>query len=537
MVTPCSKSLLDIVFHDLMPTLYLGDYAPVGYIGGRAYLNLSILMTMLAAVGQGRQRLLQATGDIFGQVPDDVEIPVLPVSRWTVFTTMLPATAKNRRRIRTNVGKLDAFLATAAVRCDDLLGQIRNARAPADLTAVWHADLLPHLHESNLMLEAGSKRHGGDFLRIRRTLRRLVGEADTNALLLAAGPDSSAADPSGLASLGPVEGLQQLRSGQIDRSTFVRRYGHHSPHLFEISYPRPGEDPSWIDQQIAAPGAAGVDVSNLLERQEAARRAAWERFRRRYPAKAVGMQRRLARARSSTREREAARSEQARVFWPLRAFVLRAGELTGHGEHLFYLTIEEILALLEGDESPLDAISERREVHARYAALPTYPALIRGHFDPFAWAADPQRRSDLFDPESGEQYFGRRHPWVPGITGHRRGSCPDRTDRRGGGQHSSPARFSSPRSPTWAGRRSSRAPPGSSPTSAPRSRTPRSWPASWEFRRLSAAATPPGACTPATGSSWTGPWEPLCSAIRGPNPLGTHHAAASPCSQARSGAA
>ena len=221
MVTPCSKSLLDIVFHDMMPTLYLGGYAPVGYIGGRAYLNLSILMTMLAAAGQGRRRLIQATGDLFGQIPDEVEIPVLPVSRWTVFTTMLPATVRNRRRIRGNVGRLDAFLATAATRCDDLLGQIR-AGSPADLTACWHADLLPHLHECNLMLEAGSKRHGGDFLRIRRTLRRLVGEADTNALLLAAGPDSSGADSSGLASLGPLEGLQQLMSGQIDRPTFVR---------------------------------------------------------------------------------------------------------------------------------------------------------------------------------------------------------------------------------------------------------------------------------------------------------------------------
>ena len=29
-------------------------------------------------------------------------------------------------------------------------------------------------------------------------------------------------------------------------------------------------------------------------------------------------------------------------------------------------------------------------------ALPSYPALISGPFDPFAWAADPDRRTDLF---------------------------------------------------------------------------------------------------------------------------------------------
>ena len=37
-------------------------------------------MTLLAAAGQGRRRLIQATGDLFGQIPDEVEIPVLPVS-------------------------------------------------------------------------------------------------------------------------------------------------------------------------------------------------------------------------------------------------------------------------------------------------------------------------------------------------------------------------------------------------------------------------------------------------------------------------
>jgi len=41
--------------------------------------------------------------------------------------------------------------------------------------------------------------------------------------------------------------------------------------------------------------------------------------------------------------------------------------------------------------------NQKRLPHARYSALPPYPALIRGRFDPFSWAADPQRRSDLFD--------------------------------------------------------------------------------------------------------------------------------------------
>jgi hypothetical protein len=71
--------------------------------------------------------------------------------------------------------------------------------------------------------------------------------------------------------------------GEIDRATFTRQYGHHSPHLFELSYPRPAEDPQWIDQQLAGLRAAPTDIMTLLARQKEAQEAAWDRFQRRYP--------------------------------------------------------------------------------------------------------------------------------------------------------------------------------------------------------------------------------------------------------------
>jgi phosphohistidine swiveling domain-containing protein len=387
-VTPCSRSLLDLFFNDMMPTLFIGDYSPVGYIGGRLYMNLSLMMTTFAAIGAKRKRLFETAGDIFGRVPDDLEIPVLPISRWTVLRTVLPATLRNRRRIRENVKKLPAFLATAAARCEDLLTRIQTASSLATLATLWQDELEPYLHECNYMLEAGSKGDGGAFIRIRNTLRKLVGETDTNALLLSTG---SEANP--LASLGPLLGLTQLMHCEIDRATFTRQYGHHSPHLFELSYPRPAEDPQWIDQQLAGLRVAPTDIMTLLARQKAAQEAAWDRFQRRYPHQAVKMRDRIARARRSAREREAARSEQARALWPVRAFVLRAGALTGHGEKLFFLSLKEILALLKGDDTALAAIPERQAIYEDYCALPSYPALIRGHFDPFKWAANPQRRS------------------------------------------------------------------------------------------------------------------------------------------------
>ena len=90
-------------------------------------------------------------------------------------------------------------------------------------------------------------------------------------------------------------------------------------------------------------------------------------------------------------------SKQIAGLFALRAFVLRAGALTGQGEDLFFLSIDEILAVLGGDDAPLSSLPARRATYARYCALPPYPTLIRGHFDPLQWAADPQRRSDVFD--------------------------------------------------------------------------------------------------------------------------------------------
>ena len=53
--------------------------------------------------------------------------------------------------------------------------------------------------------------------------------------------------------------------------------------------------------------------------------------------------------------------------------------------------------MLGGKSAPVETIPTRRETDARYRALPPYPTIISGQFDPFVWAADPHRRSDVFD--------------------------------------------------------------------------------------------------------------------------------------------
>ena len=71
--------------------------------------------------------------------------------------------------------------------------------------------------------------------------------------------------------------------------------------------------------------------------------------------------------------------------------------------------------MLAGDKSPTAFIAARRETHEKYRALPPLPIWIRGRFDPFQWAADPDRRTDVFDASAPVS----RRPEAEGvITGH-----------------------------------------------------------------------------------------------------------------------
>ena len=75
-------------------------------------------------------------------------------------------------------------------------------------------------------------------------------------------------------------------------------------------------------------------------------------------------------------------------------------ELTDLGEDIFFLTLDEVLNLLAEDKTAIGAIPTRQEAYLRCKALPSYPSVIRGRFDPFLWATNPDRRSDIFDGQA-----------------------------------------------------------------------------------------------------------------------------------------
>src|ERR1700729_4410713 len=171
-------------------------------------------------------------------------------------------------------------------------------------------------------------------------LAALVGEADAAILL-----SGQVAGDAQLASLGPLIGLARLARGDIDRATFARLYGHRGSHEIEVSVPRPAEDADWIDRQLAAAKDTTRSAEDLLASQEMPRRAVWDRLGQQ-PRKAAAARAMVTRWAQAVRRRGGARSEPARGFWLLRGWVLAGGELTGHGDDLFFLSLPETLGVL-----------------------------------------------------------------------------------------------------------------------------------------------------------------------------------------------
>lgn len=405
-MTPCTWSLVQIFIREAMSASSIPGFALVGNIGGRFYMNLSVAYTLARAVGAGGR--LGAIEQVFGRLPAGLEVPLLPGSRWRIIRAVVPTAVRLRRRVRANTRRLPAFAATARERCERLKARAEGAGSAGELAGLWETELLPYLVEACQMLEAAGRQGGSSLVTTRERLTKLAGEVAAEAMLTGANAGGE------LASLGPIVGLGKLAAGEIDRDAFARMYGHRGPHEFEVSTPRPGEDPAWIDAQLAG---AHERTDTLLARQREAREAAWASFAQRYPGKVDRMREQVQRWNAIVRDRETTRSEVVRVFWALRAFVLRAGELTGHGDDLFFLSVQEIVDVLRGHADALDRVPVRRATYELYAGLPAYPTLIVGAFDPVRWAADPDRRGDIFDARGGAAPIGDTVAGFPGAPG------------------------------------------------------------------------------------------------------------------------
>lgn len=389
-MTPSTWSLWWIFHYETNPIEFPGHIPFCGNVCGRPYFNLSLLASVYQAVGRDAGKELQA--DLIGSAPTHLEMPMLSFSAWQVYRIVFPGTLKARWLMRRCHRDMARFLAVTPEMCSATRKTLMEAHTPMDLLLIWNETIKPLIVQACDMLRTVTADLGGPATRLRQELSTLVGQADANVIL-----SNLAGTAGGLASLEPLLGLAQVRSGQMSRTTYLERYGHRSPHEMELFAPGAEDALDWFETQLMSFTESAVEVESLLEKQRAEQLAAWKRFNSKFPKKTSAIRHELEQVAAAARNREGVRSEVTRMARLARSFLLRVRDLTGVGDSVFFLSLDETADLLAGNKVSLSKVPSRREMYFKYSSLPPYPSIIIGKFDPFQWAADPNRRNDYFD--------------------------------------------------------------------------------------------------------------------------------------------
>ncbi len=367
-----------------------GFYSCSGNICGRIYTNISLMLSMIKLFGINVKQGAKMLRDAFGELPEQMDIPVYPFTLFGLLKVMLPKIMEKNRKSKKAAQNILQFLKETPNWCGNILESIKNVKTLEELLALWKNILHPYIIKAWLvMLEAGGK--SNFTINLRKKLIKLTGNEDSCTLLYNMRLDS------GLASLDPIMGISKIIKGEMKRDEYIILYGHRGPHEGELSIPNPGDDSDWLDRLIADFKYSGTDVERLFEKKHAQYEEAWKYFEEKYPHKVKWLKNQAEKASVYSILREDTRSEWIRVYRMVRVFALKAGELTGIDNDVFFLYQDEMIHILSGNKTALKKIPARKDIFNKYKTLPLLPSIIRGRFDPYQWAKDPNRRSDYFD--------------------------------------------------------------------------------------------------------------------------------------------
>lgn len=386
--TPLSWSIIRALDEEQMTIP--GYYLFSGNICGRAYTNISYALSLYPAFGKDIKSLIKTMSEVFGQMPEEIEIPIYPFSKLGLIKGMAPKLKHRLKNIIKASKEIPEHLNESPNLCRRMTETIKEVKTKEELIDLWKTEILPFNFKALWIALAGGRKMV-IANKLKDELIKVAGIEDTNTLMSNFRGDSS------LESLGPIIGISKIITGEMNREEYRIKYGHRGPHEFELSIPHPGEDETWLEKQIDEFKNSNTDVEKLLNKQHDQYEEALRRLKENFPKEANNFEKKIVKVAEAARLRESVRSEWTRAFRVNRAFALKAGELTGIGNDIFFLYINEVLDLLSGNDLALNHIAVRKKNYKKYKSLPPLPSIIRGRFDPFKWVKNSNRRVDYYD--------------------------------------------------------------------------------------------------------------------------------------------
>ncbi|MDD7429631.1 MAG: PEP-utilizing enzyme [Oscillospiraceae bacterium] len=341
---------------------------------GQLYCNISGVCSVLASFGISEEKAFSMVSDIAGGIPDSKDIPLFPYDKKLLFKKFgrLIAQPKPKRKSgRLRGSNIPELINRTGI---ELVGEIHGITSTEELYSFWDERCTPYMTSALKSIVTGLSVK--PLLYTRKKLEEVCGAELADRLLSCRSAENAPE------SLGMLIAVEDVLGGRMTKAEYTERYGHRHTDEMELSMPYPYEDPDFPDNVIREYKESGADVLRMKADCEKRSREAEEEFLQQYPKKAAWLKKLLDKYTAAVCGRESIRSGALRIFCVIREYLLKAGELTGLGDDIFMLYIDETRELLSGKKGAADRIPERKRIYEEQLAMPNFPSIIRGRFVP-----------------------------------------------------------------------------------------------------------------------------------------------------------
>ena len=350
----------------------------ISNVCGQLYCNISGVCSVLASFGISKERAFSMVSDIAGLIPDCTDIPLFPYDKKILLKKLgnIIVHSSKKKKVKLHDSTPDMINRTGM----EIIEEIHNITLPQKLYTFWDSRCVPYMTSALGAIITGLSVK--PLLSTHKKLESVCGAKLADRLISCRSSDAAPE------SLGMLLAIEDVISGKMTKEEYTARYGHRHADEMELSMPYPYENPDFPDNVIHEYKESGVDVSQMKAAHEKLSREAEEEFLRKYPKKAAWLKKLLDKYSAAVCGRESIRSSALRLFCVIREYLLKAGELTGLGDDVFMLYIEETREILSGKNDAADKIPERKRIYTEQLAMPNFPSIIHGRFVPEEYTAD-----------------------------------------------------------------------------------------------------------------------------------------------------
>ncbi|MGN1107168.1 MAG: PEP/pyruvate-binding domain-containing protein [Huintestinicola sp.] len=399
-VSPITYSVLEIICDTMGMPCFIDN------VCGQPYANLSVICSLMVALGVKEEAAFKMIKEIAGELPEGVNVPIFPFDRKNFRRKMRKLFLSGEKKKTSRRDKRE-FKERMIEIADEHINEIHHLPDSRTLLDFWETKGKGFMSNALDAIMRGVNVF--PLFTTKKRLSDICGEEMANELC--------SGGVGTLDSMKPLLMLEDVIRGELSREEYVKLCGHRHVNEMELSAPYPYEDKDFPENAIEEHLRSGTDVHKMRAEQKKHFNEAVLKFKKLYPQKAKWLDRTLNSFKEANRSREEVRNKGVKLFCIMREFLLRTGEMTGIGEDVFMLYFNEVTELLRGDRSALAHIPERRASYERYLSYPPFPNLIYGRFDPQKWLADENRRRDIYSEKLGSCSLSADIKGFPGAAG------------------------------------------------------------------------------------------------------------------------